>query len=274
MRTPLALVVGSLLVGCTVGDPGTGGDDDGGAVCGDGVKEGTEVCDDGNTAGGDGCSATCSEEEIPTPRLDVVVDKQIIDTELMTSHMITVTLGAAGGFSGAVNLTASVVDAASNPIPGWTVTFDNATVNIPVDGGGQAIATLTVPSTNKGLSGMVKIDAASSLGTKQVTSMVTAANQITIPMTLNANGQCVYPPAGTINITVGSKLRFLNKAASNVTIHMAPEINGLEHQPNPGSAPNGVYEQTVTGTPADTIGWYCHAPGPTVNNLRLQPVAP
>jgi cysteine-rich repeat protein len=261
-----------LLVGCTVGDPGTGGgDDDGGAVCGDGVKEGAEVCDDGNTAGGDGCSATCTEEA--APRLDVVLDKQLIDTELMTTHMITVTLGAAGGFSGAVNLTASVVDSANNPIPGWTVTLDSATVNIPVDGGGQAIATLTVPSTNKGLSGTVKIDATSSLGTAQVTSMVTAANQITIPMTLN-NGQCVYPAAGTINITVGSKLRFVNKAASNVTIHMGPEINGLQHQPNPGSAPNGVYEQTITGTPAGTIGWYCHAPGPTVNNLRLQPVAP
>jgi cysteine-rich repeat protein len=32
------------------------------AKCGDGVKLGGEACDDGNTAGGDGCSATCTLE--------------------------------------------------------------------------------------------------------------------------------------------------------------------------------------------------------------------
>jgi cysteine-rich repeat protein len=31
-------------------------------VCGNGTKEGTEACDDGNSAAGDGCSPTCTEE--------------------------------------------------------------------------------------------------------------------------------------------------------------------------------------------------------------------
>lgn len=31
-------------------------------ICGDGTLEGSEACDDGNTAGGDGCSATCAVE--------------------------------------------------------------------------------------------------------------------------------------------------------------------------------------------------------------------
>ncbi|WP_224242977.1 amidohydrolase family protein [Hyalangium gracile] len=39
---------------------GCSGDDK--SVCGDGQKEGSEQCDDGNTAEGDGCSSTCTEE--------------------------------------------------------------------------------------------------------------------------------------------------------------------------------------------------------------------
>jgi len=36
-------------------------------VCGNGIVEGTEQCDDGNTINGDGCSATCTIEAVPTP---------------------------------------------------------------------------------------------------------------------------------------------------------------------------------------------------------------
>ena len=172
-----------------------------------------------------------------------------------------------------MTLSGSVVDAASVAIPGWTVAFDNATVNIAANGTGTAIATVTIPSENKGLSGTVKISANSSAGVKEATSAVTVANQITFPITLNG-GACVYPPAATINVTVGTKVRWLNKATSNVTIHIGPNANGLSHQADPGSAPNTAYEQTVSGNPGANISWYRHAPGPTVNNLILRPTAP
>ena len=278
LRTPLVLLFGSLIVGCTVGDPGTGGDDGddtggGGAVCGNGVKEGNEACDDGNAASGDGCSTTCNVEAVP--RLDVTVDKPTISTELKTTHMVTVSLTAAGGFGGDVTLAPSVVDGTGTPLQGWTVVLDKTTVTLPTDGTGSAIATVTVPSTNKGLVGTVKIDVTGTgIPAKQVTSAVTALNQITFQMTLNGNNQCVYPPAGTVPVTIGTKLRWLNKAASNVTIHVGGNANTINHQADPGSPPNGVYEQTVTGNPGANISWYCHAPGPTVNNLILQPVAP
>ncbi|WP_407738608.1 lamin tail domain-containing protein [Hyalangium sp.] len=42
---------------------GCSGDDK--TVCGDGHKEGAEQCDDGNSADGDGCSSTCTEETEP-----------------------------------------------------------------------------------------------------------------------------------------------------------------------------------------------------------------
>jgi len=38
-----------------------------GAICGNGVIEGTEECDDGNTVGGDGCSSTCTTEAVTPP---------------------------------------------------------------------------------------------------------------------------------------------------------------------------------------------------------------
>src|SRR5262245_42059116 len=105
MRTPLVLLFGSLLVGCTVGDPGPGGDDDsGGAVCGDGVKQASEECD-----GGSDCNADCTLK--PVPKLDIRVDKPTIATELRTTHMVTATLIASGDYEGNVPLTASVVDA-------------------------------------------------------------------------------------------------------------------------------------------------------------------
>jgi len=42
--------------------------------CGNGVVEPGEQCDDGNTASGDGCSATCQIENIPTSCGNGVVD--------------------------------------------------------------------------------------------------------------------------------------------------------------------------------------------------------
>lgn len=269
------MLVGSLLVGCTIGDSGTGGgDDEGGGACGDGLQQAGEACDDGNSLGGDGCSATCSVEAVP--RLDMVIDNPAVMTELKTTHMLTATLVGSGGFGGAVNLTATVVDAANVPLPGWTVTLDNATVNVPADGSVNAVATLTVPSENKGLTGTVKIEATSDIGPKSVSSTITALNQVTFGVTLNGGGTCVYPTAGTVRVTTGTKVRFLNKAADNITIHIGGDTGnartGLNHQPDPGSATDTAYEQTMTGI--GMVSWYCHAPGPTVNNLLIQGVAP
>lgn len=244
-----------------------------GGSCGDGIVQSGEACDDGNTASGDGCSATCTSEQSQTPAINLTIDKPAIPTELMTTHMITATVTGSGGFSGAVNLTATVVDTATNaPIPGWTVALDNATLNLAANGTATAIAVLTIPSENKGLNATVKIDANSSAGAKQATSTVTATNQITFPITLNTG--CVYPTPGTTNVTIGTKVRWMNKATSNITIHVDANQNGIAHQPDPGSAPNTAYERTVTGNPGAAFSWYCHAPGPNVSNRLLQAVAP
>jgi cysteine-rich repeat protein len=277
MRTPLVLAFTSLLGACVAGEISGAGDDTGpgpgGPSCGDGVKDEAEDCDDGNQASGDGCSSTCGTEVVPVPALDVAIDKPMIMTELKTSHMVTLTFTGSMGFGGQVTVNPTVVDAQNMPLPAWTVQVNPATVTVPVDGTAMAVATLTIPSENKGLMGTVKFDAVSSLGTKSVSTTVTALNQVTIDMTLDGNGQCVYPPAGTLNMNVGTKIRWLNKATSNVTIHVNNNGNGVSHQPDPGSIPDAAYEETLTGNPGNAFQWYCHDPGPTVNNRLIQVVA-
>jgi cysteine-rich repeat protein len=277
MRTPLVLLFGSLLVGCTVGDPGTGGDDDdtggGGAVCGNGVKESNEACDDGNAASGDGCSATCSVEAAPA--LAIRVDKPTISTELRTTNMVTVTLTSTGGFTGPVTLTGAAVNAQSAPIPGWTVAFNNATVTVPPDGSVDVVATLTIPSENRGLQGTLKIDAASTLAPQSVSSQVTALNQVSLPVTMTG-GLCVYSGVmGQTKVTVGTKLRMVNKGTDNMIFHADANGSGVPHQNTAGTGTlaNGAYENNITAA-GGAFNWYCHSPGPNPGNaVQILPVA-
>lgn len=243
-----AVVLGLSLVGCITGEIGPTGGPGGGDDTGGG--------DDGSGSG----------SNTPEPRVMLTTDNPTVNTELGTTSMITVNVDAAD-FTGPVNLTASVINPTTlAPVPGWTITLANPTVDVAADGLTPVVATLTIPSQNGGeLTGTVKIDATSSLGTASVTSTVTALNQVTI--TVNPNGagtQCVYP-TGATTVKVGTKVRFLNKTNDDIRIHSTGPI---PHQGNLGapagqpadSAPNGTYEVTVAQT--GTALWYCHTPGP------------
>jgi len=243
-------------------------------MCGNGMVDTGEQCDDGNTASGDGCSSTCTTEQVATPKLDITVDKPTISTELMTTNKINVTLTSSGGFSGMVDLTGTAVDSTSAALTGWTVTFDNASVSVPANGTATAVATLTVPSTNSGLTGTVNIQAASSLGMVSATSAITVANQLTFTLTYDQNVGCVYPvPDGTVTmVSVGTKVRWLSMAATAtevIAIHSGGSAEGICHEAQPCNgdpatpntlAPNDVYEQTAK-TAGGPFSWYCHTPG-------------
>jgi cysteine-rich repeat protein len=285
MRTPLvAALFGLSLFACAGqidggGGGGGGGGDDvvPGPDCGDTVVNAGEGCDDGNTVSGDGCSSTCQVEA--TPRLDVSVDKPTITTDLMSINMVTVTLTGSDGFSGPVSLTSSLVDATQTPITAWTVVLDKTTVDVPLNGTATAVATLTIPSDANVLAGAIKFVATSGagVGTFETASNVTALRQVSFTMKLNADGQCVYPAASTTKLAIGTKVRWVNGEAAGsgnrITIHVDPDNNGVKHQPDPGSLPGEVYEQTIGGTPAGSFAWYCHAPGPDPGGiLRLQAV--
>jgi cysteine-rich repeat protein len=274
MRTSFltAVFLGFLAVGCAgelsgTGDD-TGGDDVQGAVCGNGIPETGEACDDGNASSGDGCSSTCTEEAVP--RVMASLDKTSVMTELNTTHMITVSLTGAGGFSGDVNLTGSVTDAGGAPLTGWTVAFSQGTVPVTDGATATAVATVTVPAYNSGLMGTVKIDAASTAGMQSLTSNFTAVNQVTIKVTNNGT-QCVYPGATAINVKTGTRLRFENGfQTGNIIIHSNGGAQNIPHEniAGGGNPPGGFYDTNpndntplaVQGT--GTFTWYCHSPGP------------
>jgi hypothetical protein len=199
----------------------------------------------------------------------VSIDKLTIATELKTDNPIMITVTGSGGFSGDVALNATVVDATDVPVPGWTITLTSPTVTLAADGTGTAVATLKIPTQSTLLAGTVKINATSSatLGTSAVTSAVTALNQVTWAVRVEANGKCSYPAdAGTVAAPVmlgtGTKVRFFNTGTQNLEIHSGGVISHQGQGPNgladPITEPNTAYEQAPTGTGAAT--WYCHNP--------------
>jgi|ERR1044071_6204997 hypothetical protein len=254
MRTPLlAVTLGLSLAGClTIGDAGsssTEGDDDG----------------SGNTQGSNGSTGNTG-----TPKVDVTVDKPSISTELYTSNPVTVTVKGSGGFSGAVALSGSVVDANGTAIPGWTVEFSAPSVTLAANGTQTSVATLKIPGANTGLSGMLKITGASSAttGSNVASAPVTAMNQVTFSVKVdNATGKCAYTTesgtvANPVKISQGTKVRFFNTGTANLVIHSGGVISHQGQAPNgtadPVTEPGTAYEQMPTGTGAAT--WYCHDP--------------
>lgn len=241
------------------------------ACVGDPASEEASAALGSGSGSGSGSDAGCY---VPT-RLDVTLDRSAISMELLTSSTIIVALTGSGGFGGTATLTASISDPYGNPLPGWTIALDRTTVAVPLNGTAIAVATVTIPSENRGLVGTVRFAAASSAatGTFAAAASVTALNQITFPIAI-ANGLCIYPAPSTVNVTIGTKLRWLNNPTntSNLSIHTDANTNGIYHQAtDPGSAPGQIYETTVTGTPSTSVRWYCHSPGPTANNF-IQPV--
>jgi len=211
-----------------------------------------------------------------------------IPTELKTSNPITVTVKGSGGFSGAVALSAAIVDANNAPIAGWTVDFTAPSVTLTADGTATAVATLKIPAKSTGLAGTVKIIGTSTAtaGTNTATAAVTALNQLTFALKVDAaTGKCVYPAdagnaANSVTIAVGTKVRFFNTGTANLEIHSDNKAviahqgqAGAVGQPDgtidPVTEANTAFEQTpaITGV----VPWYCHAPATDLgaNNPRI-----
>ncbi|HEX2687048.1 MAG TPA: hypothetical protein VHN14_10540 [Kofleriaceae bacterium] len=174
---------------------------------------------------------------------------------------------------------ATVVDAGGAALPGWKVDLSTPSVTLAADGTATAVATVTVPPLSAGLMGMVKVTGTSSatLGTQTATSTVTALNQLTFAVKVDAaTGKCVYPAdagnaANPVTIAVGTKVRFSNTGAANLEIHSSnnPVISHQGQDPNgktdPVTEPNTAYEQTpeIKGN----VTWYCHAPATDIGAM-------
>lgn len=100
-------------------------------ICGDGIQEGFEQCDDGNTAGGDGCSATCQLEGVDLSVTKVVSAAQAVVGDVVSYTVTVQNNEPVGGLSTA---NAVLTDLISGPMINIAnVTIDAGTCNAPVN---------------------------------------------------------------------------------------------------------------------------------------------
>jgi len=207
-----------------------------------------------------------------TPTLNVALDKDTIPTELGTSNVATLTLTGSGGFSGAVTVSASVVNGAGAAIAGWTVALDTGSVTLAENGTATVKATVKIPSLKGAdMAGTLKFDVSGAGVTAQSkTSAITAADQVTLVVKEDAAGKCIYPTADGVGSTtggmittvaVGTTIHWVNMSndITNLIIHNDSAGTGLAHESQTagqGTPMNQFYSQVTTG--AGTEGWYCH----------------
>lgn len=216
---------------------------------------------------------------------NVVVDQPTVATELYTTTNLKFTITGTDGFSGTGAVTASVVDDAGAPLTGWTVTAATSSVNISTAATDVNVE-VKIPSDSKLLTGKVKLSVNAGSKVHDVTSSITALNQVTFKVN-QTNGQCTYDlavlgnAATPVKMLIGSKVRFVNISNGNMEVH-SNGSNGVPHQKQGGDATptlqkDQAYEKTLTAPAGGNVQWYCHLPGPTpvaANRPTITVVAP
>jgi hypothetical protein len=218
-------------------------------------------------------AGTAESDAGSAPRVALAVDPLAIVTELGTTHTVNATITAADGFSGTVLLAGRLVGTAGATLDGWGLSLDGSTINLPLNGSATIHATVVIPTLNRGLGATVTFVAAPlTPGVKAATAITTinVANQYTIDVSVNADGQCIYPPAAVTHLNVGTVLRWLNTGTvSAFVIHTDGNSAGCPHQSTGApTAPGATYDCTLSGASAP-FAWYCHSPGPEVTGLQI-----
>jgi cysteine-rich repeat protein len=270
MRTTLVPAFISILLGaCIAGEisgPGGGDDEGGGAACGDNVVDSGEACDDGNTLDGDGCSATCSTEATPMPRIMASVDKTEVTTELGKNEIVTLDIQSIEGFAGSVTIAASLVDAANAPIPGITVDGPT-TLGLAVDGTVSGMYAIQVASnaTGTALTGSLKLDLTTMVGTESLTSTISVTPTYTITYAAGTGATAGNHPVlgGTqpaeVTVKRGTTIKYIN---SDTIQHDTHGGGIFDHQNTGGGQPGTTYEQpTIGAAPGSTGVLGCHENG-------------
>ena len=162
------LLIALLMSGCLIGTgeiTGTGGDDGTGEGGGGGGGGGG----DGTGSGGGGGTM---------PRLEATIDKAAVATQLGKTETLVVTLTSVNGYTGTVTVAPSMMDG-TTPLTGYTLTPTPASVDIGADATATVMVAVKVPTDAAVLAPSLKID----LGTANVISAFTVANQLEIDFT-------------------------------------------------------------------------------------------
>jgi len=271
MRTPLLAVLGLALAACAGEITNTGGGDDtGGAVCGNGTVETGEQCDDGNMVAGDGCSATCQTEQVATPHVTLTVDKPTLTSDLGVDNTVVVTATSVMGYAGTITLAAAVMDSTNAPITDWTSTLDQTSLTLT--DGGTATANLKLAAMGDAamLGGTVTLTATGPATPATTTVGVTFNGVLHITFADNA-GACQYPTARNWKLKAGRQIAVYNGSSTlNLVVHTGNAISGFPHEGQTGSnasstPPGMAYLNTIAANAAGSSDqFYCHNPSDQV----------
>jgi cysteine-rich repeat protein len=253
MRTHLLAVLALTIPACAGEISNTGGGDDtGGAVCGNGTVEAGEQCDDGNAVAGDGCSATCQTEQVVTPRVTLTVDKPTITSDLGLDNAIVVTATSEMGYAGTITLAAAAADSSNTAITDWTSTLDQTSLTLTAGGTATAHLTLSALGDAAMLGGTVTLTATGPATPAKATVGVTfnPILDVTFAESTTTPGKCDYPAGHSVNnpfqIKSGRTIKVFNGATTlGLQVHTNSGIATFPHEQTV-TAPGTAYTQTVT----------------------------
>jgi len=250
-----------------------------------GIAGAVGACDVGSTPATNNPDAPIVAEVdapiVDTPKVSISVNKATLETEQLATEPLIATITGAGGFNGAVTLTATVVNAATDaPVVGATASAVPASVTLTANGTAMSTITVKLPN-NAPAATKVKIAATSSAPAAEAVSAFTVLNQVTLLVKNDGGGACTYAGVPNVEIRSGTMMRF--KAAdqiNNLVIHSNGAGQGVPHQQQNGdNTPDlqqGQVYQKMSGPGVGDFDWYCHTPGPNLNaaNPRIRVVAP
>jgi len=272
MRSLLLAFIAAIAVpACTediTGGKGPG-DDQQGAVCGNGVVESGETCDDSNTVSGDGCSSTCQTESSGTPRIVGTSDQLNVAADLNTTSTVTLTITSQAGFAGTVNIAATLTDTTTSAAVPKATVMVAATADVAANGTAMVPIMITVPpdTTGAAITANLKLAlTATGVSEEDVTVPVAISNVFIVDYANNTGATAAnHKFAGmSFNIVRGAILRFKNDDAS-VTQHVIHADGGFPHQDprdQPTTQVNGdTYDIPTIAVPpgsSGTIGCHTH----------------
>jgi plastocyanin len=200
------------------------------------------------------------------------VDKTTVATELGKTETLMLTVTGTMGFSGTVNIVPTVVDAAGNPVTGWTLTPTPASVDLSTDGSAQVSLTVAIPTDTAALASTVKVGLTSTAAAVAVTSAFTVANQYTFNLEAVGTGAHTLWPAraSDVQIHAGAAIIFHNADTIPHEIH---GDNGVQHEGG-ALAAGADYKTVPTATAGGPGSWYCHLHGIDSANARTVTVIP
>ncbi len=231
----------SLLAACTVSELTTPGQ----TPTGTGTGSGTDV-GGGAAVDPDAPDAAPMPEVVP-PSFALTAVTPGAELELGSRSELELSVSSQN-FAGPVTLSAA------NMAEGWTVSFDPAVIEVPLDGVATATLIVETATDAEAATRIVEVRADGAPGPSVVNVQLDVANQVIIPIT-GGTGAGAHSFPDRTAIRVGTTVIFRNDDGAEHRIHAGADDEGLPHQE--GSMKQGEsYVATITAE--GSFRYYCH----------------